>query len=151
MLLGAKDPEPPSSAISAILLKSEDDGIYKGKRPLPAPPASPPRLPLLHWPRRSACSKCCTGHTDQPCSTCCTGHADQHAPSAALATQIKHAPRAALATQITILDVLYWLHTSARSTRCTSYANHHARHVLMLHSLQAVGAQRGSVLNLSLM
>ena len=32
-------------------------------------------LQLLHWPHRSACSSCCTGHTDQ------------HAPSVALATQ----------------------------------------------------------------
>ena len=33
-------------------------------------------LQVLHWPHRSACSNCCTGHTDQ------------HAPTAALATRI---------------------------------------------------------------
>ena len=73
-------------------------------------------LQLLHWPHRSACSKCCTGHTDR------------HAPNVALATQIgmlqllhwphrstcpkcrtgrpaEHAPSAALATRISILDM----------------------------------------------
>ena len=72
-------------------------------------------LQLLHWPHRSACSNCCTGHTDQ------------------------HAPSAALATQIGMLQVLHWPHGSACSnccTRhrfqhdskcCTGHADHHAR------------------------
>ena len=50
-------------------------------------------LQLLHWPHRSACSNCCTGHTDQ------------------------HAPNAALVTQISMLQLLHWPQGSACSTR----------------------------------
>ena len=61
-------------------------------------------LQLLHWPHRSACSNCCTGHTDQ------------------------HAPSAALATQIGMLQVLHWPHGSACSNCCTGHKDQHARH-----------------------
>ena len=59
-------------------------------------------LQLLHWPHRSACSNCCTGHTDQ------------------------HAPSAALATQIGMLQLLHWPHRSACSKCCTSHMDQHA-------------------------
>ena len=52
-------------------------------------------LQLLHWPHRSACSNCCTGHTDQ------------------------HAPSVALAAQLSMLQVLHWQQGSAYST-CTA-------------------------------
>ena len=67
-------------------------------------------LQLLHWPHRSACSNCCTGHTDQ------------------------HAPSAALATQIGMLQVLPWPRTSTCSNCCTGYKDQPARHALLLHS-----------------
>ena len=94
-------------------------------------------LQLLHWPQRSACSKCCTGHTvshapsvalatqismlkvlhwphRSVCSTCRIGHADQHAPSVALATQIS------------MLQVLHWPHRAANPNCCTGNTDQHA-------------------------
>ena len=66
-------------------------------------------LQLLHWPHRSACSNCCTGHADQ------------------------HARTAALATQIGMLHLPHWPHRSACSNCCTGHKDHHARHELLLH------------------
>ena len=105
-------------------------GIYEGKWPSSAPPCPAPAtgllqglrcrgyaaramlhmLQLLHWPHRSACSNCCTGHTDQ------------------------HAPSAALATQISKPQVLHWQHRSPCSNRCTGHKDQHARHELLLLS-----------------
>ena len=100
------------------------------------PPLPPPALVLLQ--------ACCRGYAAGAmpqglcclCSNCCTGHIDRHAPTAALATQIG------------MLQLLHWPHRSACSN-CTGHKDQPARHALLLHSLKAVGAQRGSVLNLS--
>ena len=78
-----------SSSILIVWLAWEH---YFGKvvlwrKPNASSGASGPRN--RHWQRRSACSKCCTGHAD------------------------RHAPTAALATQISMLQVLHWQHTSA--------------------------------------
>ena len=94
-------------------------------------------LQLMHWPHTSACSNCCTGHTDRhaptaalatqismphvlhwphrsACSKCCTGHTDQHAPTVALATQIG------------MLQLLHWPHRSTCPKCCTGRPAEHA-------------------------
>ena len=95
-----------------------------------------------HWQRRSACSKCCTGHTDRqaptaalatrinmlhmlhwrrrsPCSKCRTAHTDRHAPTVALAAQIG------------LLQVLHCPHISACSKCCTGHTDPHALSVAL--------------------
>ena len=59
---------------------------------------------VLHWPQRSACSKCCTGHTNQ------------------------HAQSTALATQIGMLQMLHWRRGSAFPTRARSSVVFHTAH-----------------------
>ena len=59
-------------------------------------------LQLLHWPHRSACPKCCTGHAD------------------------RYAPSAALAIRISMLQLLHWQHRSACSKCCTGDADQHS-------------------------
>ena len=61
-------------------------------------------LQLLHWPHRSACSNCCTGHTDQ------------------------HAHNVALATQISMPQVLHWRNRSVCSNCCTGKKERIKRH-----------------------